>query len=87
VLEERGLPTVTISSARSITELVKPPRSAFLNYPIGHQAGKPFDREGQIAIVGDALRLLETASAPGAIVDLPYTWGDEWEAAAQSRGL
>lgn len=78
---------MTISSARSITERVKPPRSVFLNYPIGHQSGKPFDREGQLAIVGDALRLLESATEPGTIQDLPYDWGEAWETAAQSRGL
>lgn len=87
MLEERGLPTVTISSARTITELVRPPRSVFLNYPIGHQAGKPFDREGQAAIVGDALHLLETATVAGAIVDLPYEWGGEWEPGASAQGV
>ena len=78
---------MTITSARSITSLVKPPRSVFLNYPIGHQAGKPFDHDGQIAIVGAALRLLESAGDAGTIEDLPYEWGGDWESAAQARGL
>lgn len=81
------MPTVTLSSARDITALVSPPRSAFLNFPIGHQAGKPFDRQGQQQIVGDALRLLETASEGGTIVDLPYDWGGDWEATARTSGV
>ncbi|MGI8551891.1 MAG: hypothetical protein ACR2PL_14065 [Dehalococcoidia bacterium] len=87
MLEERGLPTVTISSARSITELVRPPRSVFLNFPIGHQAGKRNDREGQVAIVRDALRRLDEATEPGTIVDLPYEWEEEWESKAATKGV
>ncbi|PWB79363.1 MAG: hypothetical protein C3F08_06960 [Candidatus Methylomirabilota bacterium] len=83
-IEEAGIPTVTLSSALDITSSVKPPRAAFVNFPLGHQAGKPFDVQGQTRIALDALHLLETATTPGTIVRLPYKWDerdplDSWE--------
>ena len=82
VVEEAGIPTISISAARDITEAVKPPRSVFLNFPMGRQAGKPFDKALQTRILKDALAALETITVPGAIIDLPYEWtpGDNtWE--------
>jgi len=63
-----------MTSAYDITQAVNPPRAVFLNYPLGHQTGKPDDPEGQRAILRDALGALETISKPGTIVDLPYVW-------------
>jgi hypothetical protein len=82
VVEESGIPTISVSSARDITELVKPPRSVFVNFPLGHETGKPFDRDLQMEIVKDAFEALKTIEEPGAIVDLPYEWeegDDSWE--------
>ena len=78
------MPTVMLSAAFDITASVKPPRAVFVNFPLGHQAGKPFDREGQTRIILDALHLLETATTPGTLVQLPYKWDegdllDSWE--------
>ncbi len=78
------MPTVMLSAALDITASVKPPRAVFVNFPLGHQAGKPFDREGQARIILDALHLLETATTPGTLVQLPYKWDegdllDSWE--------
>lgn len=83
-IEEAGIPTITLSSALDITSLVKPPRAVFVNFPLGHQAGRPFDPEGQTRIILDALHLLETATTPGTIVQLQYKWDendplDSWE--------
>ena len=55
-------------------ELVRPPRAAFINFPLGHQCGKPGEAELQTQILKDALRLLESAKMPGKIEDLDYTW-------------
>ena len=83
-IEEAGIPTISLSSALDITTLVKPPRTAFVNFPLGHQAGKPFDPEGQTRIILDALHLLETVTNPGTVVHLQYKWDerdplDSWE--------
>jgi D-proline reductase (dithiol) PrdB len=57
-------------------KIISPPRAAFLNFPLGHPIGKRFQPELQSAILKDVLSLLETATVPGAIMDLPYTWGE-----------
>ena len=56
-------------------EQVKPPRCAFINFPLGHQCGRPNDGALQRSILKDALNILESASTPGEIVDLTYEWG------------
>ncbi|MGH9104029.1 MAG: hypothetical protein ACRDYD_13770 [Acidimicrobiales bacterium] len=74
VIEAEGLATVTLSSCRDITESVRPPRAAFLDFPLGNSAGRPKHPEEQRRILTDALRLAEEATSPGEIVDLAYTW-------------
>lgn len=73
-IEEAGIPTVSMSSAFDLSTLVKPPRTFFVNYPLGHQAGKPFDKENQTEIIKTALGTAKDIEAPGAILELPYTW-------------
>lgn len=74
MVEAAGIPTLCMTSAYDITQAVNPPRAVFLNYPLGHQTGKPDDPAGQRAIVRDALAAFETISRPGTIVELPYEW-------------
>lgn len=80
-LERRGIPTLSLSSAWSITRSVGVPRAAFLDYPLGRTAGKPDDRAEQRAILTTALRLFETLQGPGRIVSLPFVWteDDAWK--------
>ncbi len=73
-LEANGIATVTFSCARDITAAVLPPRSVFLDYPLGSTCGRPFDRANQRAVILAGLHLLETGRTPGEIVDLPYVW-------------
>jgi len=74
IVEEGGIPTISVSSARDVTESVKPPRSIFVNFPLGHTTGKPFDRGLQMAIIKDAFDALKSIKEPGTIVNLPYKW-------------
>jgi hypothetical protein len=80
-LEAAGVPTVTLSSARTITASVRPPRSVFVDFPLGHTAGPPGDPVAQAAVVAAALDCLESATQPGTIVDLPLNWpaGGAWK--------
>jgi hypothetical protein len=55
---------------------VKPPRAAFINFPLGRQCGKPNDVELQKEILRATLNVLKTATVPGEIVDLPYEWDE-----------
>ena len=73
-VEAAGIPTLCMTSAYDITQAVNPPRAVFLNYPLGHQTGKPDDSANQRAIVLAALNAFETISKPGTIIELPYVW-------------
>ncbi len=72
---------MVIGSARDVMEAVKAPRSVFVNFPLGHSTGKPFDTELQSGILRDAFEALESIKGPGAIIDLPYQWSEDssWE--------
>ena len=74
VVEEAGIATVCVSTGRDLTLQVRPPRSLFVNFPMGNAFGAPFDVEMQFAILRAALALAETAEQPGVLVDLPYVW-------------
>jgi hypothetical protein len=89
-VEAAGIPTLCMTSAYDITQAVNPPRAVFLNYPLGHQTGKPDDPENQRAIVGAALNAFETISKPGTIVELPYVWDPKdrrWEETDYTPGF
>ena len=77
-----GISTLSMSSALDITQAVRPPRSVFVNFPLGHQTGKAHDPKLQRSILQDALQALETMTTPGDVVSLPYRWDeqdDSWE--------
>jgi len=85
-MEEAGLPTVCLGSALDIVRAVNPPRMVFLDYPLGHSAGKPFDSADQYHVVRAAVGALETIDRPGTVVTLPNRWDDEgWREAAYNQ--
>ena len=51
VVEEFGVPTVTVSTGRDITALVRPPRSLFVNFPMGNSFGMAGNTEMQTKIL------------------------------------
>ena len=80
-LEEHGIPTVVFGCARDIVEHAGVPRFVFCDFPLGNPCGKPFDAAMQRNIVGLALDLLASATAPGTTVVAPYAWSDDtWKA-------
>ena len=79
-----------MTSALDITRAVKPPRSVFVNFPLGHQTGKPNQPELQRQIVADAFAAFERIVEPGEIVQLPYVWDPvdrEWEERDYTHGF
>jgi hypothetical protein len=77
-LEAQGISTVCLVSALDIVRSVNPPRAVFLDYPLGHTAGRPGDAQEQYEIARRALGALETMTVPGTVDPLPYAWaGDE----------
>ncbi len=78
-LEENGIVTVVIGSARDIVEECGVPRFVFTDFPLGNPCGKPGDVAIQRAIVGTAVDLAERAWMPRTTVQSPFEWGnDEW---------
>ena len=80
-IERRGIPTLSLSSALSITRAVNPPRAAYLDFPLGHTAGKPHDADGNREILRAALQGFDSLRRPGEIVHLPFAWAadDAWK--------
>ncbi len=76
-IEARGIPTLSMTSALSITRAANPPRAAYLDFPLGHTAGKPHQPKLDRAIVRDALAAFETLTQPGQVAMLPYEWADD----------
>jgi hypothetical protein len=76
-IEARGIPTLSMTSALSITRSVNPPRAAFVDYPLGYTTGKPHEPELQRSLLLDALQAFETLEEPGGVVTLPYAWADD----------
>jgi D-proline reductase (dithiol) PrdB len=72
-LEARGLPTLTLSTLRDISEAYRPPRTALVEYPIGAPCGRVGDPEHQRATLCDALTCpLDTTTPQLHTVDLSY---------------
>jgi len=76
-LEESGIATVTLTSARDITVAVNPPRAVFLDFPLGHTSGRAHDPALGLEIARGALAAFADAEAPGWVHDLPFHWADD----------
>ncbi len=77
-----------MSSAYSITRSVNTPRAVFLDFPLGHTAGKPGDKALQREVMIDTLSALDTIQVPGTIRTLPYSWADSdaWKDKVKRQG-
>ena len=69
-IEAEGIPTISISLNRTITEQVRPPRALFLRFSLGHPMGNPFDEKLQREILMEGLKYLKQIENPGTMVDL-----------------
>ena len=76
-LEEQGIATVIVGSARDVVEHCGVPRFLFTDFPLGNPCGLPWDRAMQRRIAELALELLEGASAPRTTRQAPFEWGDQ----------
>ena len=74
MVEESGIPTIVVSTGRDFSAQVRPPRTVFVNFPMGNPFGKPFDKAQQRTILLDALGALESVKHGGEMIDLPYQW-------------
>jgi D-proline reductase (dithiol) PrdB len=83
-LEARGLPTLSMSVLLEAAEETKPPRTCFLDFPLGCPAGKPHRAAEQREILRTALELApQFDEQPWQIKALPFQWSPDgnraWE--------
>lgn len=81
-LEQNGIPTVVVGSARDIVEYCGVPRFVFTDFPLGNPSGLPGQADMQTAIMGMALDLLATATVPRTTLVAPFAWNGrpDWRA-------
>jgi D-proline reductase (dithiol) PrdB len=65
-LEMANVPTIMLSVDRKISDLVRPPRTAYYEGEFGSVAGKPNWRQYQLRVLDESLRWIETFDQPGA---------------------
>lgn len=76
-IEGVGIPTVSISITKDLTEAVGVPRAVFVKWPLGHPLGEPHHATQQRTLIFTALQLLKTAQTPGIIAEPGYRWRRE----------
>ncbi len=74
VFEEHGLTTVCLTMNRDIAENVRAPRALWVHFPYGAPLGPAHQPETQLAVIREALALLESATQPGTIVEAATDW-------------
>jgi len=73
-IERKGIPTISITVARDVTEHCQPPRAVFVPFMMGHHFGVPFHSELQQRLILAALKHLVAAQRSGQIEIVPVTW-------------
>lgn len=63
-IEAEGIPTMMIAVDRSMTDKIRPPRSAYYDGELGAVAGKPNWKQHQLRILDESLRWIETFDQP-----------------------
>ena len=87
-LEARGLPTISTSVLWEMSAAVKPPRTCFLDFPLGCPAGKPHEAAQQRDILRQTLQLAPEFDPDNwAMKPLPFQWdadgNRDWERATE----
>ena len=72
MVEAAGIPTVALGNMADRLLRVRVPRGAAVKFPRGAPCGPPGADELQRRVLTDAFRVLESASTPGTVVELPY---------------
>jgi len=63
-IEREGIPTVSISLLREVTDVIRPPRVLFVPYRLGFPLGEPDNPTLQHRVIGAALALLNRQDLP-----------------------
>lgn len=65
-LEKANVPTMMLSVDRAMTDLVRPPRTAYYAGELGAVAGRPNHKQYQLRVLDESLRWIETFDQPSA---------------------
>lgn len=81
VLEENGISTVVLCTARDIVETCGVARMVHSDFPLGSPCGEPHNKAQQREVVEIGFKLLETAFVPRTMVQTPFKWskGEAWK--------
>ncbi|NBO63818.1 MAG: hypothetical protein EBU88_03010 [Acidobacteria bacterium] len=63
-IEREGIATVSVTLLREVSEVISPPRSLFVPYPLGYPLGEPKNSHIQHRIINSALSLLKRSDVP-----------------------
>jgi len=63
-IEERGIPTMLISVDRTVTDKIRPPRTAYYDGKLGEVVGEPNWKQYQLRVLDESLRWIETLDQP-----------------------
>ena len=87
VIEAAGISTVLVTMVPELAERVGVPRTVGVEFPFSHALGHAGDREEQMKVIRDALRVLRDARQPNTAEHLPYEWPDfeHWKREWQPR--
>ena len=83
-LEANGLTTILVTNMPYWAEKVGAPRTLAVEFPFGHTLGQPHNTAQQMAVIRQALEVLETTNTPGKIVDSPEVWPEPVQEAQKS---
>jgi hypothetical protein len=74
MVEEAGIPTISMGNAPDRMALIKPPRALLVKFARGSMFGEPGNVSRQRRILIDVLDALKSMTEPGEIRELPYRW-------------
>ena len=67
-IESAGIPTISVTLSRGISQKVKPPRAVFTGFPLGHPFAFAHQRFRQLQLLRLMLQYIEKLDQPGQIV-------------------
>ncbi|MCP5029480.1 MAG: hypothetical protein GY929_24685 [Actinomycetia bacterium] len=76
-----------VSTGRDLTSQVRPPRSLFVNFPMGNHFGAAGNADQQRSLLRKALELTYVITDPGTIVDHDEVWPESFAAKVEKSLL
>jgi len=77
VIEEAGIPTVTLNMIWELQRAIGMPRVAAIEHPFGRPFGDVGDVATQRAVLLAGLDVFEKATEPGHVEHLPFVWHED----------